>query len=173
MADAVIFQNKGGPPQDLAGWLGRVLVGLDRLANAIALGNPAETISGRLGRSGSWLGKLLSIFQRDHALRAVEYTPWGTVDPHGLAPIDAAIAADWNAALAVILSPADLDAFPAETKAAAQRALVRYRIWSERGGRERWKAKMARELDVGDLLAGGYRGYSQHEARVVALMVNE
>ena len=55
-----------------------ILIGIDQLANAIAFGDPDETISSRLGKnhSGSWLEKLVNwMFRKqtdNHCKNAIE-----------------------------------------------------------------------------------------------------
>ncbi|MDR5883617.1 hypothetical protein [Caballeronia sp. LZ032] len=60
-------------------WLRNVLVALDQLANAIALGDPDETISSRAGKAmqegkrwGCVLCRCLDLLQKDHCLKSIE-----------------------------------------------------------------------------------------------------
>jgi hypothetical protein len=136
----------------MTGWLYRVLLGLDQLINVVAGGSPDETVSSRTGRSRSRfaraLGKVLHVFERDHALKSIEYTPWGTVDPHDLAPVRGDLARDWETLLAVMAAP---EAEPALADAAAAvRAYDRLRLWTKTGGRERWSARMVQDIKAGD-----------------------
>ena len=132
-------------------WTYNVLLGLDQFLNTIIGGKADETISARAGRSNSLLGrginKILNIFQRKHGLKALEYTPWGTADPHSLEAVQEDIAADWNALIAVMESVRDLDAWPQATLDAAQRALERLNAWD---GKERWQRRIDRDLQVGN-----------------------
>lgn len=136
-----------------AKWLYNVLLGLDQLGNAIIGGSPDETISSRTGRSRALparvLGRFLNLFEREHGLKSLEYTPWGTVDPHDLPPVRQELAADWGALLAVMQSERDLDAWPEATLDAAQRALERLKTWE---GRKRWLDRMMVDLESGDRL---------------------
>lgn len=61
-------------------WALNVLIALDQLANAIALGSPDETVSSRAGKAmlkgeawGCVLCKLLNLLQRDHCLKSIEW----------------------------------------------------------------------------------------------------
>jgi hypothetical protein len=136
----------------MTGWLYRVLLGLDQLANAVAGGSPDETISSRTGRSRSRfaraLGKVLHVFERDHAVKSIEYTPWGTVDPHDLAPVRGDIARDWEVLLTVMSNPEQEYAQSVEDT--ASRAYERLRLWSRAGGRERWRVRMEQDIKAGD-----------------------
>ena len=128
-------------------WVVNVLLGLDQLGNALVGGSPDETISSRTANSWKLLRGLLNLFQRDHSLKSLEYTPWGTADSHSLYPVHPSIASDWNALICVLESDQDLDHWPVETLRAANRAQIRLNTW---GTRDSWKQRMERDLDVGD-----------------------
>jgi hypothetical protein len=62
-------------------WLYNVLIGFDQFANALALGDPDETISARIGRQKlegrlNWftypLEKFLNWLDTDHSVEAIE-----------------------------------------------------------------------------------------------------
>ena len=133
-------------------WVRNVMMGLDQLANSIGGGRPDETLSSRTGRTGlgNWLDRLVNRFQVDHSVRSVEYTPWGTVDPHHIGELDTALAADWDKLIQVATSPQDVDVFTEDVLEAADRAAKRLRYWMTNGGKERWGNRMARDICVGD-----------------------
>lgn len=134
------------------GWLRNVEIGFDQLFNAVTGGSGDETISSRTGREGlgSIADRFMNLFQADHSVRSVEYSPWGTVDPHHMNELDLELAMDWDCLMQVVKSKQDADAFLPETMARAERAAKRYRFWTINGGQRRWSNRMARDLDVGD-----------------------
>lgn len=133
-------------------WIRDVGMGLDQLLNVVTGGRPDETLSSRTARTGlgNWLDRLTSYFQVDHSVRSIEYTPWGTIDPHHVSELDPALAADWDKLIQVVTSPRDMDAFTPDVLAAADRAAKRLRYWMLNGGKERWGNRMARDLCVGE-----------------------
>jgi hypothetical protein len=138
-------------PVSAGDWVMGVLLGLDRLTNAIAGGSPQETVSSVQGRRSSWLGRLLDKLG-DHSRKAIEYAPCGTVDPHDMPPVEPTMAADWDRFLEV-LAGGDMDTFPAATLAASERAAERLRAWEESGGRTRWAKRMVRDIAVGEAVS--------------------
>jgi hypothetical protein len=133
-------------------WKREVLIGLDQLANALTGGVSDETISSRTGRAdlNSFAQRLMTRFEADHAVRSVEYTPWGTVDPHHMSELNEELAVDWSKLVQVLESKQDLDAFTDETLASANRAAKRLRLWFLTGGRMRWRNRMLQDVEAGD-----------------------
>ncbi len=145
----------GGPLIDVKTWAWRVLIGLDQLGNALTGGEAGETISSRTGRTGlgGLLDRVLNLFQGDHAAIALEYTPWGSVDPHNMPALDGGLKEDWDRLLAVVdgtRAGMDLDAYPAEVLDGADRAQKRLRLWLTTGGNIRWAKRMSRDLIEGE-----------------------
>lgn len=136
----------------LGSWLHGVLLGLDRLGNAVAGGSSQETISSVQGRNQTWLGSLLDLIDSNHSIDAIEFTPWGTVDPHRLPPVQLQLAEDWDSFLEV-LAGGDMDAFPFSTLEAAERAAQRLRAWERSGGRKRWTLRIIRDIAVGESIS--------------------
>jgi hypothetical protein len=140
----------------LNAWLHNVLIGFDQLGNALTGGSADETLSSRTGRVGvgNVLDRLTGSIETDHSVRSIEWTPWGTVDPHHMDEVDLAIAADWDCLVQVLTSARDVDVFLPETMASAERAAKRFRLWQVNGGKERWGNRMARDVAVGNDIAG-------------------
>lgn len=137
----------------MKGWLFRVLLGLDQLLNAVAGGSVDETVSSRVGRSrsrfGRAFGKVLGVFERDHGLKSLEYTPWGTVDPHHLEPVREDLVRDWEILLLVTRRPGGALTF--EEAKAASRAGMRLKYWTASGGRVRWLKRMYQDTRLGEV----------------------
>jgi hypothetical protein len=65
-------------------WIINILIALDQLANALAFGDPGETISSRVGKAirraktprkwtiAYWLNKLLDLFEQDHCIKHIQ-----------------------------------------------------------------------------------------------------
>lgn len=143
----------------LDGWLYGVLLGIDQLAGAVAGLKPDETISSRAGRGrrrrGLWrmLDRFLGDFQKDHGVRSIEYTPWGTVDPHHLSAIDQEIAQDWVYFLQLMgASEEQRDHLPPHVHEAAERSAALLRHWVAGGGRDRWLSRMRQDHSMGEQL---------------------
>lgn len=140
---------------DIGDWIMGVLLGLDQLGGAI-IGTPDETISSMAGRGESVLAKdidaILNIFQDRHGLRSIEYTPWGTVDPHHMPPICMPIAMDWMYYLQVKKSGRDVSEFEVHIQKAAERSAARLRAWEDSEGRERWAPRMRQDVSMGEMV---------------------
>jgi len=85
----------------------------------------------------------------DHSRKAIEFTPWGTVDPHNMPPVQAEMAWDWDRFLEV-MEGGDMDTFSDPTLEASERAGERLRAWTSSGGRDRWTRRLIRDIAVGD-----------------------
>lgn len=135
-------------------WLSGVLLGLDQFGNAVFGGSPDETISSRVGRlrDRHKLGRIvdgaLGKIESDHGIKSLEYTPWGTVDPHHMPAVREDLQQDWAAFVEVMEPAKDLDAFSEETLAGADRATLRLRYWLKNGGRERWAGRMEADSEL-------------------------
>jgi len=133
-------------------WKNEVIIGLDQLANALTGGTADETISSRTGRDDlhKIAQRIMDHFEDDHAVRSVEYTPWGTVDPHHMGEINTELMLEWDTLMQVLDSKQNVDVFTEETMLAANRAAKRLRLWLITGGRERWRNRMTRDMEIAE-----------------------
>ena len=97
---------RGNPLSAAGHYFFNVINAVDQLGNALAAGNPDETMSSRLSREdiipllGPIVRAALNVIQKDHTTRSNEYDDLGLPDPHHLPSLG-------RAALASVLGAGD------------------------------------------------------------------